>query len=60
MAQARYDGGKGTIVELLDAHRALTEARQNLVTAQAQYRGTLATLYQAMGLDILAPAAPAP
>lgn len=60
VAQARYAGGKGTIVELLDAQRALTEARQSQVTAQAQYCGTLATLYQAMGLDVLAPATPAP
>jgi outer membrane protein TolC len=60
VAQARYAGGKGTIVELLDAQRALTEARQSQVTAQAQYRGTLATLYQAMGLAMLTPATPAP
>ena len=53
VAQARYAGGKGTIVELLDAQRVLTEARQSLVTAQAQYRGTLAVLYQAMGLETL-------
>ncbi|HEY3378934.1 MAG TPA: TolC family protein [Armatimonadota bacterium] len=59
VAQARYAGGKGTIVELLDAQRALTEARQSPVTAQAQYRGALATLYQAMGLDVLASTTPA-
>lgn len=58
VAQARYAGGKGTIVELLDAQRALTEARQSQVAAQAQYRGTLATLYQAMGLDILEASTP--
>lgn len=59
VAQARYTGGKSTIVELLDAQQALTEARQSLVTAQAQYRATLATLYQAMGVDVLPPATPA-
>lgn len=59
VAQARYTGGKGTIVELLDAQRALTEARQSLVAAHAQYRGTLATLYQAMGLDVVSTTPPA-
>ncbi len=58
VAQARYTGGKGTIVELLDAQRALTEARQRLVTAQTQYRGTLAALYQAIGVDTVETTAP--
>lgn len=60
VAQARYASGKGTIVELLDAQRMVTEARQSLVAAQARYRGTLATLYQAMGLDVLGAMPPAP
>lgn len=59
VAQARYAGGKGTVQELLDAQRMLTEARQSLVTAQARFRGSLAALYQAMGLDVVG-AAPAP
>lgn len=50
VAQARYTAGKSTIVELLDARQALTEAQQSLVTAQAQYRATLATLYRAIGI----------
>jgi len=53
VAQARYAAGKGTIVELLDAQQARTEARESLVTAQAQYRSTLAELYRAMGVDAL-------
>ncbi len=53
VAQARYAGGKSTIVELLDAQRAQTDARQNQVTARAQYRAMLAALYQAMGVDIV-------
>lgn len=61
VAQARYTGGKSTVVELLDARRALTEARQSQVTAQARYRGALAALYQAMGLETVdAPASAAP
>lgn len=55
VAQARYAAGKGIIVELLNAQSALTEARENQVIAQAQYHGALATLYQAMGLDVLDP-----
>lgn len=50
VAQARYGAGKGAIIELLDAQRILTEARQNLVTAQTQYRAALAELYRAMGV----------
>jgi outer membrane protein TolC len=53
VAQARYTAGKGIIVELLDAQRMVTEARQSLVTAHARYRATLATLYQAMGIDLI-------
>jgi len=65
VAQARYAGGKGTIGELLDAQRTVTEARQDLVAAEAQYRSTLATLYLAMGVDIveqttITPGTPAP
>jgi len=52
VAQARYGAGKSNIVELLDARQALTEAQQDLVTAQAQYRATLAALYRAIGWDI--------
>jgi len=57
VAQARYGAGKSNIVELLDARQALTEAQQSLVTAQAQYRATLAALYRAIGWDV-APAPP--
>lgn len=53
VAQARYSGGKSTIVELLDVQRALTDARQSQVIARAQYRAMLATLFQAMGVDIV-------
>jgi len=52
VAQARYGSGKSNIVELLDARQALTEAQQNLVTAQARYRATLAALYRAIGWDV--------
>lgn len=58
VAQARYVNGKGTIVEKLDALSAQTEARQSQVVARAKYRGALATLYQAMGLEILVTAKP--
>ncbi len=57
VAQARYAGEKGTMAELLDAQRTLTEAQQNQVTAQARYRSALATLYLAMGLEF-APTVP--
>ncbi len=50
VAEARYSAGKGTIVELLDVQRALTEARQSLVIAKSQYRTTIAALYLAMGI----------
>ena len=50
-AQARYSGGKSTIAELLEVQQALTEARQSLVIAQAQYHSTLAELYLAIGMD---------
>jgi len=52
VAQARYAAGKSNIVELLDARQALTEAQQSVVTAQAQYRATLAALYRAIGWDV--------
>jgi len=50
VAQERYAAGRGTVVERLDALRALTEAQQSLVTARADYRMRLADLYQAMGI----------
>ena len=50
-AQARYSGGKSTIAELLEVQQALTEARQSLVIAQAQYRSSVADLYLAVGMD---------
>jgi outer membrane protein len=52
VAQARYEAGRSNIVELLDARQALTEAQQSLVSAQAQYRATLAALYRAIGWDM--------
>jgi outer membrane protein TolC len=53
VSSVRYGAGKGTIVELLDSQRALTDARQSLAIAQARYRSALAELYQAMGLETI-------
>ena len=51
VAQARYAASKSTIVELLDAQRTLTEARQNQIAAQARYRAALAAIYLAIGQE---------
>lgn len=52
VARERYAAGKSTVVELLDALRAQTEAQQSLVIAQTQYSLRLAELYRAMGIDV--------
>jgi len=51
VAQERYSAGKSTVVELLDAARARTEAEQSLVVAEAQRGLRLADLVRAMGME---------
>jgi outer membrane protein TolC len=53
VAQIRYEAGKSIVVELLDALRSQTEARENLVIARSQYAKALAELYRAMGVVVL-------
>lgn len=50
LAQARFDVGKGTSVELTDAQQALALARGDLVQARADERVARARLAQALGI----------
>ncbi len=52
LAQARYDTGVGTSVEVTDAVAAMTGARTNHVNAISDYRVALARLEAAVGVSI--------
>ena len=47
--QSRYEAGMAVISDLLDAERALREARAALATAQADYALAQAALDRALG-----------
>jgi outer membrane protein TolC len=50
VAETRYEAGKSTIAELLDARRALTEAQQGVAQARAKAIAAEATFLQAVGV----------
>jgi outer membrane protein len=50
LAQARFDVGKGTSVELTDAQQALAQARGDLVDARADERVARARLAKSLGI----------
>ena len=54
-ANARFDAGTGTQLDVLDAETSLTQARTTLVQAQHDYAAARARLERAIGAD-LAPA----
>ena len=49
LAQARYEAGTATQLDILQAQSALTEARSNFAQAQHDYAVALASLQRAMG-----------
>lgn len=51
-ANARFDAGTGTQLDVLDAETSLTQARTTLVTAQHDYASARARLERAIGAGI--------
>ena len=51
-ANARFDAGTGTQLDVLAAENALTEARTTLVTAQHDYASARARLERAIGAEL--------
>lgn len=52
IAEARYDAGVGTNLDVLDAVLALNQARINDVQALYDYNSSMAQLHKAMGLPV--------
>jgi outer membrane protein TolC len=53
LADARYDAGTGTQLDVLDAQTSLTEARTTQVDAARDYLVARARLERAMGTDVV-------
>ena len=51
-ANARFDAGTGTQLDVLDAETSLTQARTTLVTAQHDYAAARARLERAIGAEL--------
>ena len=52
LADARYDAGSGTQLDVLDAQTSLTEARTTQIEAARNYLVTRAQLERAIGSDV--------
>jgi outer membrane protein TolC len=52
LADARYDAGSGTQLDVLDAQTSLTEARTTQVEAARDYLVARARLERAMGMGV--------